>query len=258
MESTSTLQLLRHATVIITIKNLKILVDPMLSAKAAMDPIQNCGNDIRIPMVDLPVDREKLYQMIKETDAVVITHLHRDHWDTAAQQMIDKNKFIICQPADEEKIKAQGFYNINPVTAQMEWRGITISRTGGRHGTGAIGKLMGDVSGFVFSNNGKTIYVAGDTIWCDEVADALNTYKPAYTVLNTGGAQFLTGDPITMAPRDIMNVHAHLKETKIIAVHMDTINHCFIKRTDLKQTLSQNNPAVEIIIPADGEIINLL
>jgi L-ascorbate metabolism protein UlaG (beta-lactamase superfamily) len=57
MESTSTLQLLRHATVIITINSLKILVDPMLSAKAAMEPIQNCGNDIRIPMVDLPVDR---------------------------------------------------------------------------------------------------------------------------------------------------------------------------------------------------------
>src|SRR5664279_1917651 len=148
----------------------------MLSAKAAMDPIQNCGNDIRTPMVDLPVDKDTLNEMIKEMDAVVITHLHRDHWDAVAQQMIDKNKCIICQPADEEKIKAQGFRNVNPVTAQMDWRGITISGTGGRHGTGAIGKLMGDVSGFVFSNNGKAIYVAGDTIWCDEVSDALNTY----------------------------------------------------------------------------------
>jgi L-ascorbate metabolism protein UlaG (beta-lactamase superfamily) len=139
----------------------------------------------------------------------------------------------------------------------MEWKGISVNRTGGQHGTGEIGKAMGTVSGFVFAKGKKSIYVAGDTIWCDEVKTALDTYKPSYTVLNAGAAKFLTGDPITMTPADIISVHTHAPKTKIIAVHMDTINHCFVKRVDLKKALEENKLSDKVAIPLDGEQISI-
>ncbi|PSR57189.1 hypothetical protein AHMF7605_05845 [Adhaeribacter arboris] len=257
MKPNNRIQLLRHATLVIQIGNGKILVDPMLSAKNEMDPIPNCGNDIRIPMVDLPVHAEELNKIINDVDAVAITHLHRDHWDTAAQNLIPKNKLIYCQPADTAKIKEQGFLQVTPVDTTLNWKEITISRTQGQHGTGEIGQQMGEVSGFVFRDKNQTIYVAGDTIWCPEVEAALQKYKPEITILNAGGAQFLTGGPITMTSVDILKVQETLPHTKVIAVHMDTVNHCFVKRSNLKRVIFEQNLTAKVIIPEDGQLLSV-
>lgn len=61
-----------------------------------------------------------------------------------------------------------------------------------------------------------------------------------------------------MTPKDILKVYETLPQTKIIAVHMDTVNHCFIKRTDLSKALSENQQlASQILIPNDGETIEV-
>lgn len=257
MNKQMSIQLLRHATVVITMKNLKLLVDPMLSPKDAFDPVKNCGNDIRIPMVELPVSPMELNKILNDVDAIVVTHTHRDHWDATAQKLIDKNKPVFCQPCDIEKIKGQGFNNVVPIDTQLNWEGITINRAKGEHGTGEIGKKMGEVSGFVFTSGDESVYVAGDTIWCEDVEKALSDFRPKVTVLNAGGARFLTGGPITMTPNDIMKVHEKLPGTKIIAVHMDTLNHCFIRRTDLSKALAQYKLTANVRIPNDGEIIEI-
>jgi len=54
------IQLLRHATLLVTIGARRLLVDPMLSPAEAMDPVPNAGNDRRIPLVDLPMDEAAL------------------------------------------------------------------------------------------------------------------------------------------------------------------------------------------------------
>jgi L-ascorbate metabolism protein UlaG (beta-lactamase superfamily) len=247
------IRLLRHATLVIEINDKKLLIDPMLSPKDGLDPVPNCGNDIRIPMVELPVSKEELTKILEEADAVVVTHLHRDHWDVAAQNLINKNKQLFCQPGDSATISGQGFKNVQTISAKLEWEGITIIRTDGQHGTGEIGKKMGTVSGFVFKYEGQSIYLAGDTIWCEDVEKALLEHAPQVTIVNAGGAQFLTGDPITMTPEDIIQVHEKCPATKIIAVHMDTVNHCFIKRTDLVKALSEKKPGLKVLVPGDGE-----
>lgn len=257
MKKQPSIQLLRHATLVLEINGMKLLVDPMLSPKDGMDPVQNCGNDTRFPMVELPVNGAALNKILTGADAVVITHTHRDHWDAAAQNMLDKNKPIFCQPVDQEKIAEQGFKNIQPIETVLDWKGIKISRTGGRHGTGDIGKRMGEVSGFVFQSKGESVYLAGDTVWCEEVEKALDTFKPSVTILNAGGAKFLTGDPITMTPEDVMKVHARLPATKLIAVHMDTVNHCFIRRTDLARALAEKGLASRVLVPGDGETVQI-
>lgn len=196
----SKIRLLRHATLVIEINNLKILVDPMLSSKDKMDPVQNCGNDIRIPMVGLPINKTELDQLLNEVDAVIVTHLHRDHWDVAAQNLIHKSKTIFCQPGDSVKLTEQGFKNVIPIQSNLSWKRITIHRTPGQHGTGDIGKKMGEVSGFILASAQNSIYVAGDTIWCNEVEETLTNFNPEVIVVNAGGAKFLSGDPITMTP----------------------------------------------------------
>lgn len=257
MKPVNQFRLLRHATIILQIGVVKILVDPMLSPKDAMDPVQNCGNDTRIPMVDLTINKEELTKVLREVDAVFITHIHRDHWDPAAQNLIPKNKPVFCQPADEGTIKGQGFDNVTAIPDQITWKGLTIHRTAGQHGTGDIGKKMGHVSGFVFDDGSQKIYIAGDSIWCQEVEQALETHKPDVIIANAGGAQFLTGGPITMTPEDILSLHNKSLQAKIITVHMDTVNHCFVKRADLIAVLKEKNLSSKILVPVDGQTLIL-
>lgn len=257
MKPKNHVQLVRHATLLLRISGKKILLDPMLAVKNEMDPVQNSGNEFRIPMVDLPFNNQELTETLKDVDAIVITHTHRDHWDTAAQKLISKDKLIFCQPVDETKIRELGFINVTPIQTEITWEGLQINRTQGKHGTGEIGKKMGEVSGFVFINGNYTLYVAGDTIWCSDVEDALQRFNPNTTIVNAGGARFLTGDPITMTPEDIMKVHKALPSTSIIAVHMDTVNHCIVKRSDLRKFCNEKGIVSKVQIPEDGEQIAL-
>src|SRR5262249_35095347 len=146
-----------------------------------------------------------------------------------------------------------GFSDVTPIHERLEWRGISFQRTGGQHGTGEIGQKMGIVSGFVLhAQNEPTLYIAGDTVWCPEVETALQTYRPELAGVNAGAAQFLVGDPITMTASDVANVCRTLPAGRVIAVHMEAINHCMLLRAALRESLQKEGLAGQVDIPADG------
>lgn len=244
------LQLVRHATLRIQVGNVRLLVDPMLSDAGTMDAVPNTPNQRPNPLVPLTVHAKELL----EVDAVLLTHSHRDHLDDTAVTLLPKNLPILCQPADEQKLKTMGFTDVLPIDRERRWNEITINRTGGQHGTGEIGRQMGPVSGYVLTHAGEpSLYIAGDTIWCQEVEEALKQYQPAVTVLFSGAAQFNAGDPITMAPGDIAQVAEKAPDTNIVVAHMETWNHCLLTRDDLRTFLTKNKLDKQVHIPEDGE-----
>jgi L-ascorbate metabolism protein UlaG (beta-lactamase superfamily) len=249
-------RLLRHATLLLEINGKKILTDPMLSNKDALDPIANAPNNTRIPMTSLPINDAELTTLLQEVDAVLVTHTHRDHWDIAARERIPKSKLILCQPADEQKIKDEGFTNVLPIDDHIIWNDITIHRTNGQHGTGEIGKRMGMVSGFVLSHHKHKIYIAGDTIWCSDVEEAITQHQPTHIIVNGGGARFIEGDPITMTVADVLTL-AHNTKARIDVVHLETINHCLQKRPDFKKAIKEQNLEKQVYVPADGEWVSI-
>lgn len=250
-------RLIRHATLQVVINEKKILVDPFLAPKDTYDPIIWTSNGIRNPMVNLPFDEATLKELIRETDLVLVTHTHNDHWDVTAQQLIPKDKPIAGQVEDEAKFRQQGFTQVTALRDQVTWNGITITRTEGEHGTGEIGEKMAPVSGFVLQAGKDSLYIAGDTIWCAAVQTALEKHRPTSLVLNTGAARFDMGDPITMTASDVIQVAQHTPSNHIICVHMDTVNHCYLKRPQLDAELKQAGLSGRYLIPADGEWIAL-
>ncbi|MDQ1911020.1 MBL fold metallo-hydrolase [Paenibacillus sp. GD4] len=244
------LQLIRHATLSVVMSDKTMLVDPMLSEQGINPPIPNSTDERRNPLVALPKFDEKLLQ----PDAVLITHLHPDHWDEAAAQSIAKSTTVICPEECEASLAAQGFAPIHVISSELQWKGIRIFRTGGKHGFGEVGARMGKVSGFVLQAPGEpVIYIAGDTVYCEEVERALDQYRPDLTVLNAGGAQFRIGGPITMNAEDVEKVCRYAPYTQVAAVHMDTLNHCLVTRKDLKHHLRQAGLESRVWIPEDGE-----
>ena len=250
------IQLLRHATFVVTIKGLKILVDPMLSPAGAMDPVQNAGNQKRIPLADLPLTGDELRRLLDQLNAVLVTHVHRDHWDAKAREVIPKHLPVFCQTEDEATFRQAGFSLVHPIKMETEWQGLRFFRTDGQHGTGEIGKKMGTVSGFVLkADREPTLYIAGDTIWCPEVREALHTRQPDVVVVYAGQATFLTGGPITMSADDVIKVCRERPAAKVVAIHMEAINHCLLTRTELKRRLEGEGLLHQGQIPNDGEVM---
>lgn len=256
-KNTIEIDFIRHATFILRVGGLNILVDPMLSNKHEMDPVGNAPSTERIPMVPLPFSESDLKEKLQHIDALIVTHIHRDHWDSKAQSIINKELPLVCQPPDAEKIKQQGFTNVIVVNSEIDFRGAKIHRVNGQHGTGDIGSRMGPVSGFVVINGKKKVYIAGDSVWCSDVENAINAHKPDVIVVNAGAAQFNQGDPITMTSKEVIKTITTLPSAKVVAVHMDTVNHCRLSRTDLKEELEAANLLKSCSIPLDGEKIYL-
>jgi L-ascorbate metabolism protein UlaG (beta-lactamase superfamily) len=189
-------------------------------------------------------------------DVVLVTHLHQDHWDAAAVSLLHHDLPLLCQEGNQDIISAQGFSDITvvPDHEPLNIQGITLTRIGGQHGTGEIGERMGKVSGFVFRAEGEPVlYLAGDTIWCGEVKQALDEHNPEIVIVNAGGARFVTGGPITMDAQDVVEVCRHSPEASVIAVHMDANNHCLVTRELLRARLEQEDLLERVALPQDGE-----
>lgn len=250
---------IRNAALHIDYAGMRFLVDPMLSERHAWPGFQGTVNsEERNPLVHLPFAIED----ILDVDAVIVTHLHEDHWDEAARNLVPKNLPLFAQnDADAGTIRSQGFTDVRVLGDKSQFNGVQLIKTGGRHGTDAAyavaGALLGDVCGVVFRHpDMKTVYLAGDTIWNDDVASALATHSPEIAILNTGDAKIVgLDDGIIMGTADILSVHQAAPETILIASHMEAVNHCTVTRAKLRAFARTEGFADKLLAPADGEAV---
>ncbi len=246
------LTLVRHATLLVELGGLRLLVDPMLDEEGARPPIANTPNAVPNPTVALPIPAD---DVVRGVDGIVVTHLHADHLDETAIRLLPRGVPVLCQPPDVERLEGHGLGPLAPIDDAGAFVGLPVARTGGQHGTGEIARMLAPVSGFVLTADGRSLYLAGDTLWVPEVADALERHRPDVIVVNAGGARFLEGGPITMTPDDVIAVARAAPAARLVAVHMESINHCLVTRDELEAAAVE--AGVDVLIPDDGETLEL-
>ena len=251
---------IRNATIIVTYNDKRFLIDPWLMPKDSMPGFEGAMNsDVRQPRVDLPKDFDITHL---PPDAVILTHFHPDHFDEFAVSALDKDiPFFVQNETDLNIIKNFGFSDVRLISESgTDFEGITLYKTQCQHGRREVVKPMCeqigmpyDAMGIVFkSATEKTLYVAGDTIWCDEVRTAIDKFSPEIIVINACGATVLVGEGerLIMDIADVKAISNYAKNSTIIASHMDTVSHLTVTREDIKN-LKLNN----VVVPDDNEIL---
>ncbi|MDR3276392.1 MAG: MBL fold metallo-hydrolase [Treponema sp.] len=237
---------IRHATCIVELAGLKFLVDPILYKKNTLAPVKG-GIDQNNPLVDISVNEA----VLNNIDIIVLTHLHRDHFDPEIINFFGKDKPVVCCHDYKEKLSELGFSNLHLVKDKIEIQNIEIILTKGKHGSGVTGLSMGKSYGFILKpNNNEIVYLTGDTIWCKGIESSIEDYKPAYIIGFAGGAM-IKNTHITLNENDIKKIIEKDPSVKIILNHMDAWNHCLLTRKKLKEIIQNNN----VYIPDDGETI---
>ncbi|KAF8941331.1 hypothetical protein BGZ58_010772 [Dissophora ornata] len=258
------IQHIRNATTKIVYAEKVFLVDPMLAKKDAYPGFEGTyRSHLRNPMIELPMPAEDVMEGV---DAVIVSHTHLDHWDDAAQELLPKGIPLFAQDeADAQIIRGQGFTDVRILGENTVFEGVHLTKTGGMHGTDSmysipdLAKILGSVMGIVFQASGtKTVYVAGDTVWDSDVDQTLAKFNPDVIILNTGDARLTGfGDSIIMGKDDTLHAHQAAPNATIIAVHMDAINHTALSREELREYVQQKGIQDHVLIPDDGEILEL-
>jgi L-ascorbate metabolism protein UlaG (beta-lactamase superfamily) len=247
------IQLIRNATMRLTFHGHTILTDPYLGRKWSY---QSLGGREQNPTAELPISAEKV---IAGVEMVLVSHLHNDHFDPAAWEMLPKELPIFCQAGDEARIAEKGFTNITPVEGTAAWQGISITRTTGTHGTGTWGDQLNPVSGFVLrAENEPVVYWCGDTIWYEAVRELVSNVRPDVIITHSAGAELGDSGPIIMDAEQTIAVCRHAPDAVVVAIHFEALDHCLVSRAAMRAAGQRYGiEDSQLRIPADGETITL-
>lgn len=252
------IQHFRNATMVIETKKHVILIDPMIGPKGTMPPFTFFRfKPRRNPIVELP---EICKPTLNKVTHCLITHNHPDHLDKEAENYLIKHNIpVTCSYRDEKVFRKKG---LNIVQTIEYWKRVdfldgTIEGIPARHGYGFVAKPAGNVMGFYLElPKEPSIYLSSDTIYTEDVNKVLMDYKPEISIVAAGSAQFDIFRPLLMTVEDVL---AFAKDApgKVIANHLEAVNHCPTTREDLKKRLTAENLHDKTWIPEDGEVLEL-
>ncbi|AOY57231.1 MULTISPECIES: MBL fold metallo-hydrolase [Desulfococcus] len=249
---------IRSATLLIDFGGTRFLVDPVLADKDSYPGIPGTYNaHLKWPKVDLSLPISE----VVDVNAVIVTHTHRDHWDEAAMAAIRKDMPVFAQHENDARlIKDAGFTDVRILSEDSTFRGVSLIKTPGQHGSdeamAVVGQLLGQVCGVIFkSGDEKTLYLAGDTVWNRYVEDTLRNHSPDVVILNSGDAQIPGLGPVIMNKEDVYKVFKAAPRATLIASHMDAVNHAALTRAQLRNYSAKTGMVHRLLVPEDGETL---
>ena len=247
---------IRNATMILETEKDVILIDPMLGDQGIMPSFTLLRHKARRnPTVPLPKNSKLLLERVTHC---LITHQHPDHIDSKGVKFLTKKNIpVTCSVKDEKALKKRGLHVIQTLKywEKQQFLGGMIEGIPAKHGYGFVAIPMGNVIGFYLKlPNQKSIYLSSDTIYTASVDIVLKDYKPDISVLACGTAQFDLFKKLIMNIDDIKKFVKN-SSGKVIANHMESINHCPLTRNELREILINNNLLHNVLIPEDGELM---
>jgi L-ascorbate metabolism protein UlaG (beta-lactamase superfamily) len=252
---TTSLTLIGGPTVLIEIAGLRLLTDPTFDGPGIY-PLHH-------------VTLEKLGEPalsaaeIGPVDAVLLSHdQHADNLDHAGRALLGQVPTVLTTQAGAARLggASRGLAPWETIAlGGAGGRQLQITATPARHGPAGIEPLSGDVVGFLvgIDEPGDAIYVTGDTVWFQGVAEVARRYRPRLVLLFAGAARTRGAMHLTMDGNDAIETAHAFPRARIVAVHYDGWAHFTESREDLEQAFATLGLAGRLDRPTPGERLEL-
>ena len=243
-------------TALIEIDGFRILTDPTFDAPGAY----------QLPHVKL----EKLSgparesEAIGKVDAVLLSHdQHADNLDHSGKDFLTKADRVLTTVAGAKRLggRAEGLapWAATELTGN-KGHSLTVTATPARHGPAGIEPLSGDVIGFVLTskdNNIRPIYISGDTVWYDGVAEVARRFKAGVVLPFAGAAQTRGPFHLTMDTNDTIETARAFPDAVIVPLHIDGWAHFRQNANDLRASFDTLGfgPRLKILEPGVTTVI---
>jgi L-ascorbate metabolism protein UlaG (beta-lactamase superfamily) len=218
-------------TALIEVDGFRLLTDPTFDAPGSY----------QLPNVKL----EKLSgpalgpEAIGEVDAVLLSHdQHADNLDHSGKAILAKASRVLTTVAGAKRLGSHAEGLLPWATTELigsNGHSLTVTATPARHGPAGIEPLSGDVIGFVLtSNNSRPIYISGDTVWFDGVAEVARRFSAGVVLPFAGAAQTRGPFHLTMDTNDTIETARAFPDAVIVPLHTDGWAHFRQSGNDLR------------------------
>jgi L-ascorbate metabolism protein UlaG (beta-lactamase superfamily) len=169
---------------------------------------------------------------LRKVDAVLLSHLHGDHFDRAARDRLEVTLPIITTPQAERRLRRRRFVAARglPTWECHEWtrdrQRLRVTSVPGRHGPGPVDALLPDVMGSVveLEVDGRCVlrlYITGDTLHDSGLAEIPRRLGEIDAMLIHLGGTRLLGMLLTMDDRQGVELTRLIRPQLTVPVHFD-------------------------------------
>jgi L-ascorbate metabolism protein UlaG (beta-lactamase superfamily) len=210
------------------------------------DPTFDAPGEYKLPHVTLKklTGPARRAHQVGQVDAVLLSHdQHADNFDRSgkAYAMAAPHLFTTLAGAQRLGTPAQGLAPWQSANiSKQDGATLRITATPARHGPAGIEPLSGDVIGFVvsFSDGTPPLYVTGDTVWYDGVAEVARRFHPGVVLLFAGAARTRGPFNLTMNTNDAIETAHTFPDATFVPIHGDGWAHFTQSAEDIEQSFS--------------------
>jgi L-ascorbate metabolism protein UlaG (beta-lactamase superfamily) len=232
----TTLTLIGGPTVLIELAGFRLLTDPTFDAP---------GRYQRAVVIQEKTTGPALApEAIGAIDAVLLSHdQHIDNLDQSGRAFLPRAGRVFTSPVGAERLgqAVQGLAPWESVRLDAaDGRSLHVTATPARHGPPGIEGAMGEVAGFVLGLEvpGDAIYITGDTVWYEGVAEVAKRFRPRLVILFAGAARPRGPFHITMDNNDALETAFAFPQARIVGVHNNGWRHYTESQADLIQAFT--------------------
>ena len=233
-KATPKITLIGGPTALVEIGGIRLLTDPTFDEPG----------EYRFPHVTLSKTSRPALSIadVGPLDAVLLSHdQHADNLDNSGRRLLETVPRVFTTVAGAKRLggNAQGLAPWQKASLTKPGVGsIQIIAAPARHGPAGIEPLAGDVIGFVLTCNdeaARPIYITGDTVWYDGVAEIARRFRAGVVLLFAGAAQTRGPFHLTMDTNDAIETARAFPDAVIVPVHYEGWAHFKQGADDLKK-----------------------
>lgn len=207
----------------------------------------------------------------QDLDAVVLSHLHGDHFDRVARRHLDRGLPLVTTPHAARFL--QGLHGFHRAVGLRTWQSHTLLRGDstvrvtslpGRHAAGPLRALLppvmgsllefGDLSGEVR----LVLYLSGDTLLFEGLGEIARRYPDIHlAVLHLGGTTLPGGAMVTMDGRQGAELLDLLRPRWALPVHHDDYTVFRSPLADFLEQVDQRGHGARLVHCLPGERVTV-
>lgn len=259
-EARTSLTFVGTATAVVRLGSFTLLTDPNFLHRGQRAYLGKGLWSRRLTEPSMRVDQ------VPPVDAVLLSHLHGDHFDRVARRHLARTPPVLTTPAASRKLRSWGFQAVGmptwaSETMRREDETLTVQALPGIHGRGLIRPLLPPVMGTLLDYEGpsgvRRIYITGDTLTGDHLHEIRRRCESIDVVVaHLGGTRVLFHTVTMDAPMGVQLLR-DVPTSRVIPVHYDDYPVFRSPVSDFVDLLGRSGLATQVTVPRRGETVAL-
>lgn len=203
-------------------------------------------------------------------DAVVLSHMHGDHFDRVAAAGLDHDLPVVTTPAAARRLHRRGFRRARGLatwqTQELRREAATVRITAlpGHHGRGAMDAILPPVMGSLLEfsavggHPGLRIYITGDTLVHEDLRTIAERHPGIdLAVLHLGGTRILGLVLVTMDGRQGVDLLEMLEPANAVPIHYGDYGVFRSPLAEFDREVTARRPSTRVRRLARGRVVPL-